>query len=805
MTERRSRGGASGQGGTFGARLRRLREAAGITQEELASRAGLSPNAVSALERGARRRPYPHTVRSLADALGLDEGGRAALLAAVPGRGAAPSGAEDAPVPSASTGSAASTLPHPATALVGREKELGEVGGLLARPEVRLLTLTGIGGVGKTRLAAEVAREAAEDFPDGAAFVGLAPLGDPALLVSTVARVLGLREAEGRTPREVLEGHLRGKRLLLVLDNLEHLLGAAPEVAALIEACPRLVVLATSRAPLRVRGEQEYPVAPLALPPSTRAPTEDDVLGSPSGRLFLERARAVSPGFAVTPENAGDVAAVCWRLAGLPLALELAAAKVRLLEPAALLLRLDQALSTAWARDLPERQRTMRAALDWSHELLSEPEQGLFRRLSVFVGGFSLEAAEAVGATEGGGGVGEWLGHLGALVEQSLVGVEAGGNGKQARYGMLEPVRQYAREKLEESGEAEATTQGHAGYFVALAEAAEPKLRGADQVEWLDRLDREGDNLRAAFSWALGTGDAETAARLGWALHYFWWVRGYHREGRQWTEAALGHELPPALRARALHVAAAMTYAQGDYPAAEERWQEALRLSRLEGDLLVEGNVRAGMGMVEMVRLDHEVAASSMEEAIALFERCDEDYLASVLRVWLGTTLLARGEGERAERAFEEGLVAARRLKIPSLAYIALYNLAQLALARGDHAEAARMLGEGIELSGHTKDRASLAQFLEALAAITSSRGEAERSALLLGAAEGSLREGEARVHNFYRVYPSLRERAVTDARAALGDSAFEAARERGQAMTFEQAVGYALEAVYAHSDRTRG
>src|SRR5919107_1091261 len=407
---------------SFGTRLRSLRETAGLTQEELAFRAGLSPNAVGLLERGARRRPQPHTVRSLADALDLSENERASLLTAVPRRETT-----DPETPSPAPGY---VLPSPPTPLVGRERELREVRELLlGDSKVRLLTLIGIGGVGKSRLALEAARAsvAAGRFPDGVTFVALAPLSDPALVVPTIARSLGLRESERQSPRDALFDYLRRKRLLLVLDNFEHLMEAAPEISGLIESSANLALLLTSRAPSRVRGEQEYPVGPLALPESTDSPYEEEVLASPSGRLFAERARAASPSFEVTGENVADVAAICWRLAGLPLALELAAAKVRLLDPAALLLRLDQALSTAWARDLPERQRTMRATLDWSYELLSEKEKALFRRLSIFVGGFTLEAAEAVGTTakEVAGDV---LGLLGRLVEQSFVSADAGGS-----------------------------------------------------------------------------------------------------------------------------------------------------------------------------------------------------------------------------------------------------------------------------------------------------------------------------------------------------------------------------------------
>jgi transcriptional regulator with XRE-family HTH domain len=316
---------------SLGTQLRRLREASGLTQEELAFRAGLTTNAVSDLERGKTRRPYPHTVRSLADALGLPEEKRATLLTAVPRRDA--TGSESpSPVPR-------STVPSSPTPLLGREQELREIRELLlGGSEVRLLTLTGIGGVGKTRLALEAARASLAEghFPDGVAFVDLAPLRDPALVVSTIARSVGLREEQGQSAADTLRAHLFDKRTLLVLDNFEHLLEAAAEVVHLIEACPDLVVLATSRAPLRVRSEQEYPVPPLALPPSTQNPTEEEVLATPSGRLFVERARAASPSFALTTANAPSVAAICWRLAGLPLALELAAPKVRLLEPAPL-------------------------------------------------------------------------------------------------------------------------------------------------------------------------------------------------------------------------------------------------------------------------------------------------------------------------------------------------------------------------------------------------------------------------------------------------------------------------------------
>jgi predicted ATPase len=735
-------------------------------------------------------------VRSLADALELPEDERAALFAAVPKRGRG-----DYPAPAAVPHQA---LPVSATPLVGRERDLEEVAYLLRRLKVRLLTLTGTGGVGKTRLAIQVARDAADLFPDGVEFVALAPLNDPTLVISTIARSLGLREAENQSPGETLRAYLRDKRLLLVLDNFEHLVEAAPELTELIEWCPDLLVLVTSRATLRVRGEQEYAVAPLALPASTRSPAAEEVVSSPSGRLFVERARAAAPAFELDEGNASSVASICWRVAGLPLALELAAARVRFLSPSSLLTRLDRALSAGWVRDFPERQRTMQTTLNWSHDLLNEPEQVLFRRLSVFSGGFTLEAAEAVGAA-GSVGVEDLVDLLGTLVEQSLVVAEPSSRGYEARYGMLEPVRQYAREMLEQSGEGEDILRRHAEFFVDLSERAMSEFWGQRQDEWLERLERENDNLRAAMGWALEAREAEIGARFGWALYSFWWVRGYHREGRRWIEATLESPLPLALRARALVVAAIMAYAQGDYSTAEQRWEETLRLSRSEGDTLAEAMAWVGSGLIEMVRSDYEAAASSIEKALPLFDRCDQDASlegygydpqgeAALARVFLGTTLLARGDLEGAERRFEEGLKSARCRGNPLGTYVGLYNLAQVAVVRGDPVLATRTLEEGIRLSGQTKDRANLAHFLDALAAIASSQGEAERCTLLLGAAEALLEELGARVYNFYQPDPSLRERAVAEARAVLGESAFEGARERGRAMTFEQAVKYALE-----------
>ncbi len=584
----------------FGDVLRRYREAAGYSQEELAERAELTTNAISALERGFRRRPYPATVRRLAAALGLSDAERAELMAARSGGIPAPH-SPPAAVAAVSTEPAIPPepgLPEYMEPLIGREREMEVLLHLLGMPEVRLLTLTGPGGVGKTRLGSEVVRQALDLFPDGAIFVPLASLKDPALVLPAVAQVLGLRESGGRTPREVLRGYLQDRQMLLVLDNFEHVLGASPEVGEVLLACGRLKVVATSRAPLRLQGEQEYPVPPLAVPDLSRVPSLGDVERASSVALFVRRARQASPSFGLTPANALSIAAICRRLDGLPLAIELAAARVKLLPPPELLQRLDRSLPllTGGARDLPERQRTMRDAIAWSYELLDEGEQALFRRLSVFAGEWTMDAAEAVGA---GGDVDpeQVLDLLGRLVDQSLVVAEPSSDGSP-RYRMLEPVRQYASELLGESREATEVRQRHAEFFLSLAEGAEPEVGRIEQAAQLDILEAEHANLRAALHWLECLGDETAALRMTASLGWFWLRCGHWSGGRTSLIRTLGRDtgrvregvVPPVAdahavpRARALYYAAELACAQGDLVESRPLYEGSVSTWRAVGD-----------------------------------------------------------------------------------------------------------------------------------------------------------------------------------------------------------------------------
>jgi predicted ATPase/DNA-binding XRE family transcriptional regulator len=765
---------------SFGTELKELRLTAGLTQEGLAERAGLTANGVSSLERGIRTHPYPHTVSALAEGLALTGEQRERLLAAARNRGALTA------APAART--TAGGLPASPTSLIGREDDIGKMVRLLERDDVRLVTLTGPGGVGKTRLAVEAARQARPSYPDGVAFVELASLADASLVVPVLGSVVGA--GDGYATGSELGEQLRGRTMLVVLDNFEHLMAAAGSIAELSAACPQLTVLVSSRARLRLRGEVEYSVEPLSLPPSTRDLEPGAVTNSSAGRLFVDRVRDLQPDFVVTSDTAADIAAICWRLGGLPLALELAAAKVKLLGPGVLLERLDTALSMGWSRDLPVRQQTLRATLDWSYRLLDDGARHLLERLSVFAGGFSLEHAEALAApTVEPEQVVELLD---SLVEHSLVRVVPDPDGR-THYALLEPIRQYAAELLDSSGRSAAVRRAHADYFLALAEQAASQYSGPDQVQWLERRDWESDNLRAAMLWALSADDGETAARLGWAQWLLWWMRGQLREGRHWMDRTLALEMPPLPRTRALLAHACMTYAQGDLAAAERSWAEALEIARRSGDTAGEAYSVAGMGLIAMPD-DAALAAALLQESISLSRAVGDEWMSSLATIWLGTLLLIGGDVPAARPMFEQALTTARSRGDRLVMCVALYNLAEAAVRQGDDGGAAELLREDAALSAHTRDHANLAYTLDLLAEISARASDYPRAAVLLGAGRAMRQVSGAPVYNYYLTDPSRRTRIEADAEAALGTAAFRAGCTQGQALDLDAAARYAAE-----------
>ena len=760
---------ASAEETALGPLLRRLRIRAGLSQEALAQRAGLSADTIAALEAGRRRQPRAFTVGLLADALGLGLEGRAQFAA-----GATTAGT---PVPDRPVPDRPPPLPAP---LVGRERDLEAVTRMLLRPEVRILTLTGAGGVGKSSLAIAVADTVREHFPDGVIFVALASLRDYELVLPTIAAALGLQDTTAAELRPRLLTRLDGQRLLLILDNFEHLLPAAATVAELAGACTRLAVLATSRAALRVRREHQFRVPALAMPAAVR--------------LFAERARMADATFEIDAAAEQIVGEVCRRLDGLPLAIELAAARIRLLPPAALLRRLDRQLQllAGGPHDAPDRQRTIRATIDWSYQLLSGAEQRLFAQLAVFEGGCVLDAVESVCGPDQGDAL---LGNLAAPAEQGMLA--GSGAGARPRLSMQETVAEYARERLEALDDAETTRRRHAEWALVFAAEAAAGLEDKGQVEWLERLDAEQDNMRAVLRWALYREEAEVAAWLLGSLQWYWLRRGRHREARGWTDAVLAltrrHPPSPAAHATALRAAGWLTFYRGESEAARPLLEEAVRLAMAAGDRRTVGLALTGLGVSGAWGgdPDHGQVSATLEQALGHWRALGWLPGQHMALINLGLAAFTGGDLDRAEALQRAGLAVAERIGAPYRLGCSHALVGQIELRRGNLQAARQLLADGLRAFQPIGDPQMMASCVFGLAMAAAGAGGHVRAARLLGAVTALC---EASGTQLIAVLDQDQAMLAAAAQAALGEERFQAERRHGATLPVGDAISMALD-----------
>jgi predicted ATPase/transcriptional regulator with XRE-family HTH domain len=707
---------------TFGMLLRRFRLATGLSQEGLAERAGMSARGISDLERGIHRAPYQQTLIQLLDALGLDGQQRAMMTAAARRTGRATAG------PARRGASPWHNLPEEATSFIGRTAELAALEALLRRPGARLVTLTGPGGSGKTRLALRAAAGSLAEFTDGVCFVSLATLTGAQEVASAIATALRLRERDGHGPTELVLDHLRERHVLLVLDSFEHLAGAAFLLPVLLNQCPRLRLLVTSRAVLQLSWEFVFEVQPLAVPGRSDY-GDDQALARYDGvALFAERARAANSAFVLTAENARAIAEICSRLDGLPLALELAAARLRVLSPQALLRRLSSRLTllTGGAADRPSRQQTLRAAIDWSYSLLDDSEQRLFARLAVFAGGCTMEAAEAVCSVSGNLAV-DVLDGVASLVDKSLLrrldlvsawrpavqqdsasrpGLTAApepADDPEPHLGMLETIREYGLERLAGGADEPLVRRRHAEYFLSLAEQAAGELGGAGRAAWLSRLEAEHDNLRVALRWSEEHQEVRTGLRLAVALGRFWELRGHLSEGARWlTEllAAAGDEAPE-LRAAALKTAGSRAFAS-DFAAAGELTEQSMALYRELGDQRGLAETLHQRGIIAFYLSDYGRAALWLAESVALARSLGDTDLVNRSLWSLARPNTAQGDISETKKLAEQSLELSRQLRDPAGAGAAMEALMYVARLEGDQGLVRSLLQETLNLLRHS-------------------------------------------------------------------------------------------------------
>ena len=678
-------------------------------------------------------------------------------------------------------------LPVPSTPFIGRSREVAEVKQLLSSS--RLLTLTGVGGTGKTRLALQVAAEVGEEFADGVCFVDLAPLSDAALVINAITRSLGVIEYSAVSPLNTLKRVLTSQKLLLLMDNFEHVIGAAPLVSELLAAAPHLKVLATSRESLRLAGEQEYPVPPLSLPDEDLISVET-LLESEAGSLFIQRAQMTRPHFQVNHTSAPAVAEICARLDGLPLAIELAAVRCKLLTPQALLERLDRDSSPLGAlaegvRDAPLRQRTLRDSIEWSYNLLDEDEKTLFARLAVFRGGRSLEAIEAVC---GEGLSTDVFDGLTSLVDKNLVQQKETVDG-EPRFVLLEMIHEYARERLGASGEASAVRRRHAEYFVALAERAEPEMRLSGFDYWCQRFELELDNIRAVLEWSLNDGDVTLGVRLAGALSQFWYGKAPVVEGDHWIGQLLERlEDVPMIYHPKFLLSAGYVALLYDLNKAHDLLKQALEISRESGDKLQIAWALIFLGYA--MHKEPHAALPIVEEGMTLFRELNHlPGIAQTLNV-IGEITRVNGYDERAKQVYEECLMVCQQTGEVRRICFLCYNLAYIAQHEGDHLYAIELGHRGLHLSRERQDRQEMANGLSVLAGSFAPTGQPERAARLLGASEAAVE----RIGTMYHAsdVPEV-ERIVAAVRGRLDEASFQAAWAAGRKMTLDQAVADVL------------
>jgi predicted ATPase/transcriptional regulator with XRE-family HTH domain len=762
----------------LGASLKSLRIAAGLTQEELAEQAGVSARTVSDVERGLRDVVHLDTARRLASALRLQDEARRWFEALARGRSMGD-------VPRTKGGE----LPAVPTPLLGRSAELERITALLLTGGVRLLTLTGPGGIGKTRLAVEATQALAPSFPDGVFFVSLGEVMDASLVASELARTIGAVDT-GLGFEQILAERLAGRRVLIVLDTFEHLMPAAPLVYSLFLACPETSFLVTSRSALRVRGEQEFPVPPLESPTGVPGGEPDDIMRWPATVLFWDRARAVRPDLPLDAESVSLVVEICRRLDGLPLAIELAAARVKHLPLAAIRGQLEHRLEflVGGPLDLPLRQRAIRDTVAWSYGLLDGRAQLLFRRLSVFAGGWGLDDVPGVcGATTE---IGDPLEGISALVDQSLVVVLR--NSAEARYDMLDVIREYAARRLAQAGEDDEISRRHALHFLHLAEETEPRLVRTGHQRWFQRLDVERANLRAGMAWVIQQGETVLALRYMVALWRHWRHLGDFAEGRWWLDTALAlpGPAPVSLRAKALWAAEALAFPQGDHERMTELAAEAYELAQQSEDRMDLRNALTGRGMAAMVRGRYTEALEPFRESVAICAQLGSSWQLGTSYLNLGTALLHAGFHDNAVATLQKGGRVYRQLGDEVFAARTDNTIAHAALARGDVDEADSLARTALRTASEQQERQGIGDGLHTLAAVAAARSDPDRAATLTGAAAAVRETIAARPGLFDLAIPGRFLEAIE---GAVSAERWQRAWSAGYELDAEAAVAYAL------------